>query len=327
MVKEVYMTRNVPGPALSMLKEKCKVTLNKKSSPPSRKEILKNVAGKDAIFCMLSDKIDRQVMDAAGPNLKIISSFSTGFEHIDVQEATRRGIYVTYTADILAEATADLAFALMLACARNVVAGDAMVRAGRWKVGWTPDLLLGYNVYGSTLGIVGLGKIGSAVARRAIGFGMKILYCNRNRNQKAEQELGARYVGLDELLQESDFVSLHTSMNEASYHMIDREKLQKMKKTAFLINTSRGKVVSEKDLSVALRKGWIAGAGLDVFEEEPLKSSPLVKMKNVTLLPHIGSATYQTRSAMGKAAAESILMALDGKSPDPYFLVNKRSDL
>jgi glyoxylate reductase len=158
-----------------MLKEKCKVTLNKKSSPPSRKEILKNVAGKDAILCMLSDKIDRQVMDAAGPNLKIISSFSTGFEHIDVQEATRRGIYVTYTADILAEATADLAFALMLACARNVVAGDAMVRAGRWKVGWTPDLLLGHNVYGSTLGIVGLGKIGSAVARRAVGFGMKIL--------------------------------------------------------------------------------------------------------------------------------------------------------
>ncbi|NOJ27467.1 MAG: D-glycerate dehydrogenase [Nitrososphaera sp.] len=328
MVKEVYMTRNVPGPALSMLKEKCKVTLNKKSSPPSRKEILKNVAGKDAILCMLSDKIDRQVMDAAGPNLKIISSFSTGFEHIDVQEATRRGIYVTYTADILAEATADLAFALMLACARNVVAGDAMVRAGRWKVGWTPDLLLGHNVYWSTLGIVGLGKIGSAVARRAVGFGMKILYCNRSRNQKAEQELGARYVSLDELLQESDFVSLHASMNEASYHMIDREKLQKMKKTAFLINTARGKVVDEKDLSVALRKGWIAGAGLDVFEEEPLvKSSPLVKMKNVTLLPHIGSATHQTRSAMGKVAAESILAVLDGKSPDPYFLVNKRSDL
>jgi glyoxylate reductase len=324
-VGKIYMTRMVPGPALSMLKERYDVVVNKKSVQPTRKELLRNVAGKDAILCMLSDRIDRQVIDAAGPNLKIISSYSTGYEHIDVEEATKRGIYVTYIADLLAEATADLTFALILACARNVAAGDRMIRQKKWKVGWAPDLLLGQNVYGATLGIIGLGRIGAAVARRASGFKMNLLYHNRNRNKNAEEELGAKYVGLDELLAASDFVSIHTSMNEASYHMINKDKLQKMKKTAFLINTARGKVVKEADLAAALRNGRIAGAGLDVFESEPLAaSSPLLKMGNVTLLPHIGSATHQTRSKMGEVAAQSILQVLDGKSPDPHFVVNRQ---
>jgi glyoxylate reductase len=325
VVSKVYVTRNLPGTALGELGRHCQVTLNKKATPPSRKELLKNVSGKDAILCMLSDRIDKEVMDAA-PGLKIISSYSTGFEHIDVVEATRRGIYVTYTSDILAEATADLTFALILACARNVVAGDVMVRKGRWRVGWTPDLLLGQSVHGATLGIVGLGRIGSAVARRARGFDMKILYHNRGRNERAEDELGAHYRNLDGLLAESDFVSIHTTLNGASRQLINKVTLAKIKPTAFLINTARGAVVNERDLIAALKKKTIAGAGLDVFDKEPLPGkSPLVRMKNVVLLPHIGSASRQTRSRMADVAVKSILHALSGKSPDPAFLVNPKS--
>jgi glyoxylate reductase len=318
-VKSVYVTRNLPGPALQELGRKCKVTLHRKQTPPSRKEIMRNVAGKDAILCMLSDRIDRQVMGAAGPQLRIISSYSTGFEHIDVKEATRRGIYVTYTADILAEATADLTFALILACARNVVQGDRMVRQRRWKVGWAPDLLLGQQMHGSTLGIIGLGRIGSAVARRAKGFGMDVLYCGRS---KKEGDL-ATYADLDDLLARSDFVSIHASMNDGSRHLINMNELRKMKRTAFIINTARGAIVNERDLVSALKKGLIAGAGLDVFEKEPLPaSSPLIKMKNVVLLPHIGSASRQTREKMAQVAVNCVLDVMSGKRPDQYFLVN-----
>lgn len=318
-MKSVYVTRNLPGKALGELGKRFKVTLHGKLLPPSRKELLKNVVGKDAILCMLSDRIDKEVMDAAGPQLRIISSYSTGFEHIDVNEATRRGIYVTYTADILAEATADLTFALILACARNIVSGDRMVKEGRWKAGWTPDLLLGQQVHGAILGIIGLGRIGSAVARRAKGFGMNVLYCGRS---KKEQEL-ATYAGLDDLLARSDFVSIHASMSGASRHLINKEKLRRMKRTAFLINTARGAIVNERDLITALKKGVIAGAGLDVFEKEPLpNSSPLMRMKNVVLLPHIGSASRQTRQKMAEVAVNCVIDTLSGKRPDPYFLVN-----
>lgn len=323
MSNKVYVTRRILEPALSMLSRECKVTLNKKTSPPSRAEMLKNAAGKDGILCMLSDRIDARVMDAAGPGLKVISSYSTGVEHIDVKEATARGIYVTYTADILAEATADLTFALILACARGIVNADKYVRENRWKVGWSPDLMLGYNVHGTTLGIIGLGRIGAAVAKRARGFNMKILYHNRSRNQQLESELGAEYEELGDLLAQSDFVSIHSSLNSASRHMIDRNRLGLMKKTAFLVNTARGQVVNEVDLARALKGSQIAGAALDVFEEEPLpRKSPLLKMKNVVLLPHIGSATYQTRSKMAEVAAKNLLDVLTGKEPDPRFLVN-----
>lgn len=323
MSNKVYVTRKILDPALPMLSKECQVTLNKKPNPPSRAEILKNVAGKDGILCMLSDRIDSQVMDAAGPSLKVVSSYSTGFEHIDIREATARGIYVTYTANILAEATADLTFALILACARNIVKADRYVRENKWKVGWSPDLMLGYNVHGATLGIIGLGRIGAAVARRAKGFNMKILYHNRSRNQQLGSELGARYVDLDDLLAQSDFVSIHTSLNSTSRHLIDSSKLSLMKKTAFLVNTARGQVVKEADLVRALKGSRIAGAALDVFENEPLsRTSPLLKMKNVVLLPHIGSATYQTRSKMAEVAARNLLDVLAGKEPDPRFLVN-----
>lgn len=322
-MNKIYVTRRVLPPALSMLSRACRITLNRKPSPPSRAQLLKNVVDKDGIFCMLSDRIDAQVMDAAGPKLQVISSYSTGFEHIDVKEATGRGIYVTYTSDILAEATADLTFALLLACARRIVNADKYVRENRWRFGWSPDLMLGYDVHGATLGIIGLGRIGSAVAKRAKGFDMKILYHNRSRNPQLESELGVSYADLDKLLAHSDYVSIHASLNNASRHLIDKSKLKLMKGTAFLINTARGHVVNENDLARALKAGQIAGAALDVFEKEPLrKPSPLIKMKNVVLLPHIGSATYQTRSKMAEIAARNLLDVLSGKEPDPRFLVN-----
>ncbi|HKU49083.1 MAG TPA: D-glycerate dehydrogenase, partial [Nitrososphaera sp.] len=292
----------------------------------SRKALLKNVSGVDGIICMLSDKMDAELMDSAGPQLKVISSYSTGYEHIDVKEATSRGILVTFTSDILAEATADLTFALLLACARNVVRGDRTVRQGRWNVGWTPDLLLGSEVHGSTLGIIGLGRIGFAVAKRAKGFGMNVIYHNRNRDRVKEQELAAEYVQLDDLLSRSDFVSIHTSLSSATTGIIDLTSFRKMKRTAFLINTSRGQVVNGRDLIIALRQKLIAGAGLDVFQKEPLtRQSPLTKMDNVVLLPHIGSATIQTRSRMGEVAVQNVLDALEGRRPNARFLVNPKT--
>lgn len=322
-MNKVYVTRKILEPALPMLSKECRVTLHKKPGPPRRAELLKNAVGKHGILCMLADRIDAEVMDAAGKALQVISSYSTGFEHIDVKEATSRGIYVTYTADILAEATADLTFALMLACARGIVNADRYVRENRWKFGWSPELMLGYDVHGATLGILGLGRIGAAVAKRARGFDMRILYHNRSKNQQLESELGVTYADLDELLTESDFVSIHTSLNSASRHLIDRKKLKLMKKTAFLVNTARGQVVNEVDLARALKSGWIGGAALDVFEKEPIpRSSPLMKMKNVVLLPHIGSATYQTRSMMAEVAARNLLNVLSRKEPDRRFWVN-----
>ena len=304
---KVYVTRRILEPAFSILSTECQVTLNKRLRPPSRKEILKNVVGKAGILCMLTDRIDAHVMDKAGSSLKVISSYSTGFDHIDVKEAT-----------------ADLAFGLILACARNIASADEYTKSKRWKIAWSPDLMLGYNVHSSTLGIIGLGRIGSAVARRARGFNMKVLYHNRTRNQQLESDLKVTYVELEELLAQSDFVSIHTTLNSASNQLIDKTKLRLMKKTAFLINTARGQIVKEADLIRILKHNQISGAGLDVFESEPLpRSNPLLKMKNVVLLPHIGSATYQTRSKMAEVAARNLLdILIEKKEPNPKFLVN-----
>jgi glyoxylate reductase len=323
--KNVYVTRSIPEPGLSILLNECQVQLNRKRSAPSRAEILKYVADKDALLCMLTDRIDEEVINAA-PRLKVISTYSTGDEHIDIEKATARGIYVTYTSDILAESTADLTFALILACARNIVDADRYVRENRWKIGWAPDLMLGYNVYGATLGIIGLGRIGISVARRARGFGMQVLYHNRKRNRQIESELDVSYAGLDELLDQSDFVSIHTSLNKDSYHLIDKSRLKRMRGNSFLINTSRGQIVNEKDLVEALKSNKIAGAALDVFENEPLPrtSALLRRKKNLILLPHIGSATYQTRSKMAEVAAKNLLGVLNGKEPDSSFLINPK---
>lgn len=337
--ESVYVTRKVPGPWLSRLQSKYPTRVHDGAGSPSRHELLKALKDKSAVLCMLSDKMDSEAMDAAGQSLRIISTYSTGFDHIDVQEATRRGILVTYTADVLAEATADLTFALILAAARNIVSGHRLTRSGRWRVGWMPDLLLGGSVSGRTLGIIGLGRIGSAVARRARGFSMKVLYTSRNRKPEAEAATGARYVTLEELLSESDFVSIHASLaapppseGEARVAngkgppspVIDMPRLKMMKKSAYLINTARGQLIDEPALARALKSGMIAGAGLDVYRKEPLpRSSPLCKLDNVTLLPHIGSATFETRERMAEVAVTCIEKVLDGGLPDSAFTVNR----
>ena len=313
----VYATRKILDPAIPIIAKECRVVLNNKVRPPTRSELLAGVRNKDAILCTLSDEMDQEVMDTAGSSLKVISSYSTGVDHIDINEATKRGIFVTTTGDILTEAVADLTFALILSTSRRLVQGYEMVTQKRWKLGWDPNLLLGSDVHGMTIGIFGLGRIGSAVARRARGFNMHIIYHIRHgRNIQFDNELGAKYVNMDELVEESDFLSLHSSLNSETYHLIDRSKLIRMKNTAYLINTARGLLVNERHLIEALRRKWIAGAGLDVFEKEPPSpNNPLLKMKNVVLLPHIGSATLSTRTKMAEVAAKNLLNVLSGKSP------------
>jgi glyoxylate reductase len=326
MKKKVYLTRTIPEPAISILSKECDITVNKKPTPPTKKEILRNVRNMDAILCTLSDTIDGEIMDAAGPNLKVISSYSTGYDHIDIEEANRREIYVTFTSDILAEATADLTFALILSIARRVVEADKFVRKKQWRFGWMPNLFLGSDVNGMTLGIFGLGSIGAAVARRATGFNMKILYHNRNRIINQLNNPIATYVDINTLLKDSDFLSIHATLNKDNFHFFNEVNLRKMKKTAFLINTSRGQIVDEKDLIKALRSNWISGVALDVYEKEPISiSSPLLRMKNVIILPHIGSATSQVRSKMARVAAENLLNVLNGI--EPLYLVNPRKKL
>jgi glyoxylate reductase len=320
----VYVTRGILDPAIPMISKDCNVIVaNHRGRPPTRSELLKAVRNKDAILCTLSDKIDAKVMDAAGSNLKVISSYSTGVDHIDIKEATRRGIYVTFTGDILTEATADLAFALILAVSRQVIQGHELVVHNQWKYGWDPHLLLGSDVHGATIGILGLGRIGAAVARRAKGFEMNIIYHNRHsRNFQSEKQVGAEHVAMEELLEESDFLSLHCSLNSESYHIINKSNLRRMKKDSYVINSARGQIINETDLIKALKQRWIAGAGLDVFEKEPPSpNNPLLRMKNVVLLPHIGSATFLTRTRMAEVAAKNLLNILNQKSA--IYIANK----
>ncbi len=315
---KVYVTRQIPPPGLDLLAEQCDVTVHSDEMPPSRSEILKQIRGKDGLLCMLTDRVDAAVIDAAS-TLKVVSSFSVGVDHIDVPEATRRGVYITYTPGVLTDATADLAFALLMAAARRIAEGDHYVRSGSWKAGWSPTMLLGESVYGKTLGVVGLGRIGEAVAKRASGFRMKVLYYSRRRSPEKERGLGVDYSPLDALLKESDFVSLHIPLTGETRHLINRERLKSMKRNAILINTSRGPVVDEDALDEALENRWIAGAGLDVFSAEPLpKNSPFLRLRNVVLVPHIGSATNEARQRMSEISAKNLLAVLKGEEP-PYL--------
>jgi len=305
---KVYITRKIPEPGPSILKKYFQTNMNSGVDVLEREKLFENVMGVDALICMLGDKIDSEVMDAAGHNLKVISCYSVGHDHVDIYEATKRKIAVTNTPNVLANTTADLTFSLILTAARNIVNADRYVRYGNWKFGWTPDLFLGYDVYESTLGIIGLGEIGTLLAKRARGFDMEVIYYSKTRKHKIESELDITYVSLEELLQRSDFVSIHVSLNKDSFHMIDESKFKLMKKTAFIINTSRGKVINEQHLISALKDKVIAGAALDVYEIEPIsKSNPLTQMSQTILLPHIGSATFRTRSKMAEVAANNIV--------------------
>ena len=312
---KVYVTRELPERGMKIIRENFDAEIWPEYGPPPKEEIIEKAKDVDALVTLLSDKIDAEVFDSA-PKLKIVAQMAVGFDNIDVNEATKRGIYVTNTPGVLTETTADFAWALLMAVARRVVEADKYVRSGRWKVNWHPSMLLGRDVHGATLGIIGAGRIGAAVARRAKGFNMKILYNSRTRKADLEKELGAKYVDLETLLRESDFVSIHVPLTKETYHMINEERLKLMKRTAYLINTSRGPVVDEKALYKALKEGWIAGAALDVFEQEPTPAdNPLLKLENVVVAPHISSASYETRSRMAEMAAENLVAFFEGRKP------------
>ena len=311
---KVYVTRRIQDTGLDLLKGRVDFEVWEEPRPVDRSVLLEKGAEAEGLLLTLTDRVDEELLDAS-PRLKVVSNYAVGYDNIDVDAATRRGILITNTPDVLTDATADIAFTLLLAAARRVVESSNFLRAGEWKT-WHPDLLLGRDVSGATLGIVGMGKIGEAVARRAKGFSMDILYMNRSPRPAAERELKARQVSLDELLGKSDFVSLHCPLNDETRGLIGEEQLRKMKKTAILINTSRGPVVDQKALYRACSEGWIWGAGLDVFEKEPIPTDdPLLTLPNVTAIPHLGSATIKAREGMARKAAENLLAALEGKRP------------
>jgi len=320
MKPKVYITRRIPESGINMVREHCDVTVHGAEEPPNSDELMEQVSDKDGIICLPGDKIDKTLMGAAS-NLKVISTFSVGFEHIDVKEATKRGIYIGYTPGILTDATADLAFTLLLSMARQIPRCDQFVREGGWKVMGSPLHLFGTSVWRTTLGIIGLGRIGKAMVQRAKGFSMKVFYTDAARlNPEEENSLGIEYRPLDDLLRESDFVSLHTPLTPDTRHLINAEMLKLMKPSAILVNTARGAVIDEEALIVALKENWIAGAGLDVYEKEPIDpKNPLLELDNAVLVPHMGSATTQTRSAMSELAARNLLAVLRG-TPPPSWL-------
>ena len=318
---KVYVTRELPERGLHIIKEKFDAEVWPEYAPPPKEIIIEKAAKVDALATLLSDKIDAEVFNVA-PNLRIVSQLAVGFDNIDVKEATRRGIYVTNTPGVLTETTADFAWALLMAAARRVAEADKYVHAGKWKVGWHPTMLQGRDVYGATLGIIGLGRIGSSIAKRAKGFDMRVLYHDVIRRQDLEKELGIEYVEIENLLQQADFVTINVPLLKDTYHLIDEKKLRLMKKTAILINNARGPVVDEKALYKALKEGWIAGAGLDVFEQEPTPiNNPLLTLENVVVAPHISSASFDTRSRMAEMVAENLVAFFEGRVPPN--LVNK----
>ena len=312
---KVYVTRELPERGLKIIKERFDAEVWPEYAPPPKKTIIEKVKDVDALATLLSDKIDAEVFDAA-PKLKMIAQLAVGFDNVDVQEATKRGIYVSNTPEVLTDTTADFAWALLMTLARRVVEADRYVRTGRWKVGWHPAMLQGRDVYGATIGIVGAGRIGYAVAKRATGFSMKILFYDVIPRPEMEKDFGAKKVDLDTLLKQSDFVSIHVPLMKETHHLINAERLRLMKKTAYLINNSRGPVVDEKALYDALNEGRIAGAGLDVFEQEPTPlDNPLLKLDNVVVAPHISSASYETRSKMAEMVADNLIAFFEGKKP------------
>ncbi|MEM2921734.1 MAG: D-glycerate dehydrogenase [Candidatus Bathyarchaeia archaeon] len=313
---KVYVTSNeVPEKALQILRSIAEVRINPKDGPPSRETLLKEVADVDGLFCLLTERVDAELMNVA-KKLRVVANMAVGYDNINVQEATRRGIVVTNTPGVLTETVADLTMGLILAIARRIVEADRYVRSGKWVISWTPMMMVGSDVYGKTLGIYGLGRIGSAVARRAKGFNMKVIYYDVIRNTELEKILGIEYMPLEDVLKECDYFSIHVPLLPETWHSIGEKQLALMKSSAFLVNTSRGPVVDEKALIKALQEKRIAGAALDVHEKEPIDlANPLLKMDNVILLPHIGSASIETRTAMAVMAAESIASVLKGEVP------------
>ena len=309
----VFATHRLFDPARKILQEHCEVEYWEKAERPPREEVLRQVKDKEALVCLLTEKVNDELLQAA-PKLKIAANVAVGFDNIDVVACTKRGVVATNTPGVLDETTADLAWTLLMAVARRLLEGDGLARSGNWK-GWDLDQLVGTDVWGKTLGIVGFGRIGRAMARRASGFQMKVIYTDAVRAApNVEKELGAEYRDMNALLAEADFISVHTPLLPETRGLFNAEKFERMKRTAFLINTSRGPVVNEGDLVTALESGKIAGAALDVFEKEP-SIHPGLRRANVVLAPHIASASLETRTKMACMAAENVVALLQGRRP------------
>ena len=320
MKPKVFITRKIPESGITLLQKYCQVRVYPRDEVASREELLKGVKWCDALLCLLTDRIDEELISAS-PTLRVIANYAVGFDNIDIKAAIRRNIPVTNTPEVLTDAVAEHTFALMMAIARRIPESDRFTKAGKYK-GWEPMLFLGTELKGKTLGIIGLGRIGSGVAQRAAkGMGMNILYFDIKRNHQFEQVYQAKFAEIDFIIKEADFITIHVPLLPTTKHLIGAKEFKMMKKTAYLINTSRGPVIDEKALVEALKKKEIAGAALDVYEFEPKLSAGLERLNNVVLTPHTASGTYETRSAMAELAAMNILEALKGKIPPN--LVNK----
>ncbi len=310
-MKKLFVTRELPKEAMNYIKDNFELRANLDDRALSKAELLEGIKWADAVLCTLADKIDEEIL-RANPKLKCVSNYAVGYNNIDVITATELGIAVCNTPGVLTEATADIAWSLLFAVARQIVQSDSYVRAGKFK-GWKPTLFCGHEISGKTLGVIGAGRIGKAVARRASGFNMNVLYTNRSKT--TIDGINATQVPLEELLAKSDFISLNIPYTKDTHYLIDKDQFKLMKRNAILINTARGACVNELELVKALKNGEIAGAGLDVYEHEPEICPELMNLENVVLLPHIGSATTETRNTMGFLAVDNAIAALDGKMP------------
>lgn len=311
---KVFITRKLPGDAVDLLVEKgLDVVVYGKDRQISKQELLKYAADADGIISLLSDKLDREIISQL-KNCKVIANYAVGYNNIDVNAAKDKNIVVTNTPELLTDATAEIAMALTLACSRHITQGDKLVRENKFS-GWAPELLLGIELTGKTFGIVGSGRIGTAAAIRAKAFGMKIIYFSRSKNTALEKATGAKKVSLQTLMKSSDVVSLHVPLTDKTRNLLDKEHLNLMKENAILINTARGEVLDEKELIRMLKNKRIFSAGFDVYENEPQLNKELLKLKNVVLLPHIGSATFEARTKMAELCAKNIISVLKGKKP------------
>lgn len=310
----VYVARMLPQAAIDLLREQCEVEINPEDRVLTREELLEKVKGRDAVLCLLTDTIDDEVLEAAGPRCRIFANYAVGFNNIDVEAATKREIIITNTPGVLTDATADFAWALLFSVSRRMVESDGYTREGKFK-GWAPMLFLGRDITGKTLGVIGAGRIGANFAKKSKGFGMKILYNGVKSNKEFEKETSAVFVDKETLFKESDFISIHVPLLPSTRHFVGEKEFKLMKKTAIFINTSRGPVVDEKALVKALAQGEIWGAGLDVYENEPALEPGLVELDNVVIVPHIASATIETRTNMGLMAVRNIIAVFKGEIP------------
>jgi glyoxylate reductase len=309
----LLVTRELVPSVMDALRERFEVDVYDGEGAIAREDLLKRVQGVDAALTLLTEKVDAEFFDAAGPQLRIVANHAVGFDNVDVPEATRRGVPVSNTPEVLTETTADLAWALLLAAARRIAEGDRFLQS-RTPWIWGPQMMMGVDIHGKTLGVVGFGRIGQAVARRAAGFAMKVIYSSSSGPRKVEG-IDAEHRGFDDLLREADFVSVNVALKDSTRHLFGEEQFRAMKPTAVLVNTARGPVVDEAALARALKAGEIFAAGIDVFEKEPEVHPELLECENAVIIPHLGSATIDTREAMGMLAAENLFSIFDGRKP------------